>query len=52
MKKEVKQRILDKKWATIEKVTKLTRPLTPKENAKRAREAHVDLNVVKYESES
>lgn len=48
MKDDVKKRILDRKWQGLEKLG-LKRPRTPEENMKRAREAHVDTNVVRYD---
>ncbi len=44
MKKELKQKILDKKWETME-AEGLERPKTSEENAQRAKDAHVPESV-------
>lgn len=40
MKKETKQKIMDKKWENMEKEG-MSRPTNAEENQKRARDAHV-----------
>lgn len=40
MKDKAKKKVMDKKWARMEKAG-LTRPKNPEENQRRIREAHV-----------
>lgn len=50
MKDHIKKKIMDTKWATLEKFG-LSRPTTVQQNKDRAEDAHSDLNVVKRDRE-